>query len=642
MFWLFYLHLWMMLLFSCAKSIPNECRTQPGVCKHAYGCTYTFLLPIPDHGECFNLNQAAGTISPGGQDISAMVKRIQNQGDKSDSLKRILMQQLWRIDELEAQKHQLTKINNEQAILIGQLETENLQLRDENAELGDLEDCRLENQRLSAEVEDVRTSLEQQSDSCADNGEGTHVETEYLEPNETSFVFNGTSAVVFHNTTGGTPELTEFTMCLWMKMLSDVAYNDNTVLVHYQAADNSEATTRSVSYAVTFYLEHIWDYRLRGGSGVTLFNRIPRDSNWHHVCVAWVGRIGKGRRWLYLDGTGTILGDGHVERLLGDGTLYLGYRPIIDYRQTTPYIGEMSLFQMWDKKLSIDEIQQFANQCEITLEGSLISWSTMFGEYTTLENIERKRTDICSRGNDVCGEIDCLTNGSCIQSPVADSNCSCPSKSPCQSEGRKIVFDGSTRVDVNFEDETPVVEALTICLWLRTTVSSKRLLFRVTAFPSNSSDAIQHIKFHDFRLSVTTYGDETHNWYSYLTLDPAKVTDDVWHHVCLVGSMAGSAATFRIYKDGMMITRPYFRQALTMTGIESISLGGASDALGFPGDVYGFQFWTRDLSNEEGEIYLMSRRCGDYTTDGAYATWSTFKDVAERDGIALSPVDICT
>ncbi|XP_070554665.1 uncharacterized protein [Ptychodera flava] len=270
---------------------------------------------------------------------------------------------------------------------------------------------------------------------------------------------------------------------------------------------------------------HITNLSIEGvptlGSGMsTLSKRVPRDGHWHHVCIAWVGRIGQGRRWLYVDGTGITLSDGHLETLLGNGTLYLGFRPDIDFRQTVGFVGEMALFNMWDRHLNMDEIAAFAKECGDATEGNVVGWSAMFGGNAEREKTVERQKDFCSNGD--CEDVDCMTEGACIDAPVGQ--CSCPSQTSCQTEGRKLQFDGSSRVDVNVNDRVTQIDSLSICLWLKIS-SSSGTLFSITTPTSTENNTIQNIEFLGFSLVVQTYGGNRHSWYSYLTLDPSKVTD---------------------------------------------------------------------------------------------------------------------
>ncbi|XP_070567946.1 uncharacterized protein [Ptychodera flava] len=493
------------LYLSCNAQFDGN-DNAPEVRKQANGCAYTFLLPIPDDGECFEPNEVASSVSPYGEDVSALVKRLQAQGDKIDSLKRIGLQHLWRMDELEANKHELQKANTIQTSRVNELEDENSRLLSELSEQSQ-EIRRL--QRLASQLIELRnaarenaTKLEQlknQLRTC--NGGQDDTAGIDIAPREAKLLFDGTSSITYLDESNPIQELAEMTWCFWMKTVAGMTYDDNTVLVHYQSPFSSRATSHSISYAVTFFIEQLWNYRLRTGGGVTLFKRVPRDGHWHHVCMAWVGRIGKGRRWLYVDGTGTILGDGHVETVLGSGTLYLGFRPDIDYRRTEGFVGEMALFNMWDRHLNVDEIAAFAKECGDATEGNVVGWSAMFGGNAERENTVARQKDFCSNGD--CEDVDCMTEGACIDAPVGQ--CSCPSQTSCQSEGRKLRFDGSSRVDVNVNDRVTQIDSLSICMWLKIS-SSRGTLFSITTPTSTANNAIQKIEFHGFSLAVQTYG----------------------------------------------------------------------------------------------------------------------------------------
>ncbi|XP_070553336.1 uncharacterized protein [Ptychodera flava] len=218
----------------------------------------------------------------------------------------------------------------------------------------------------------------------------------------------------------------------------------------------------------------------------------------------------------------------------------------------------------------MDEITAFAKECADATEGNVVGWSAMFGGNAEREKTVGRQKDICSNGD--CEDSDCMTEGACIYDPVGQ--CSCPSQTSCQSEGRKLQFDGSSRVDVNVNDRVTQIDSLSICMWLKIS-SSSGTLFSITTPTSTENNTIQNIEFLGFSLVVQTYGGNRHSWYSYLTLDPSKVTDNRWHHVCIVGELTGDLNTIlRIYKDGMMITTPYLSQAVTMRGLETISLAG--------------------------------------------------------------------
>ncbi|XP_006823124.1 uncharacterized protein LOC102804724 [Saccoglossus kowalevskii] len=600
-----------LLFFYNNASNAQEGCNMSDVCRGSEHCDYSFSLPVSDGHRCREIDTAIRELSPNND---ALLLLVQTMAEKLERAEALFVDHLGKVDELEAGKRQLQQLLSDK--------------------LDEIEELRVVNERCDTDRQRVQHSLE----ICEDEQQLTgcqHDETGNLGPNETTIAFNGSSIVTYEG--GSIPELTELTWCFWMKTSLEIDYNEKTVLVHYQNEDVIELSTRQKCYAKTLYIDSIGHSRYRGGGGAALFRRIHRDGLWHHVCMAWVGAIGKGRRWVYVDGVGTIIGDGHVERMFGGGKLYLGYSPTVERGLASMYVGEMALFNMWDVKLDDAVIADMAQQCYNIVEGNIVPWSAFFGDGANMENIQQNKSDFCA--NDECDVNSCLTDGVCIL--PARGQCQCPNRdeeSVCSLASNKLTFTSSVaELAVNSDLSDVSFSALTICMWLKTSYWYDTTIFQLTTRQSTLANDIQRIGFTNFKLLVDTFGGAEYEWYSYLITDPSKVTDNAWHHICISGTLATSPTLFRIYHEGLMITRPRFNSDLTLSGVESVSLGR------FTGELFEFNMWNRELSEQEPEIYMMSRRCGEYVTAGPILQWSfLYEEAKNTDGVSSQTADVCT
>ncbi|XP_070553335.1 uncharacterized protein [Ptychodera flava] len=384
-----------------------------------------------------------------------------------------------------------------------------------------------------------------------------------------------------------------------MRTRDDVIYDEFTALVHYQA-DESPSTSRYFSHGMTFSIGHIRQYRAGELYTQGRFRNLisPLDDGlWHHVCHAWVGRIGTGRTWIYVDGTGVILGDLHYEHMAGGGTVYLG-RATHSLDVHKPFIGEMTEFYMFDVKLDEQVIAWMVQNCSGNdVAGALIHWPTIIRENRYMAvNIIKEVTDVCGRPG--CRLESCMVGGACLENQSQGINgetCICANLEntcPADQTSSKYVLGSTSRVSLSNAGVTRNLSAFTFCLWTKTatTGNSVTTIFEFEASGSSDASNIKSVYIDHSYLLVTKYDDEQHQVSSRIGSGPGRVNDGSWHLLCVTGTLSDEAS-FHIYRDGIQITRSLYRQELQLHAMGTVRLGFSPmkpDHYAFRGDVYGF------------------------------------------------------
>ncbi|KAM4651830.1 neuronal pentraxin receptor [Discoglossus pictus] len=161
------------------------------------------------------------------------------------------------------------------------------------------------------------------------------------------------------------PELYAFTICMWLKSKA------------------SSGSGTPFSYSVPGQPNEIvlleWGHNpmeLLINDKVTQLPISLKDGMWHHVCVSWTTRDGM---WTaYQDGkkkgSNENLSAWHPIKpngviIFGQEQDTLGGR----FDATQAFVGEVAQFNMWDRALSVTEIEGIAN-CTTTFSGNLIQW----------------------------------------------------------------------------------------------------------------------------------------------------------------------------------------------------------------------------------------------------------------------------
>lgn len=161
------------------------------------------------------------------------------------------------------------------------------------------------------------------------------------------------------------PELYAFTMCLWLK------------------SKTTAGSGTPFSYSVHGQPNEIvlleWGHNpmeLLINDKVTQLPVSLKDGMWHHICVSWTTR----------DGMWTAFQDGKKKGSKDNLSAWHPIKPngVIIFGQeqdavggrfdaTQAFVGELSQFNMWDRVLTVSEIEGIAN-CTLSLSGNLIQW----------------------------------------------------------------------------------------------------------------------------------------------------------------------------------------------------------------------------------------------------------------------------
>ncbi|XP_026872422.2 neuronal pentraxin receptor b isoform X1 [Electrophorus electricus] len=182
------------------------------------------------------------------------------------------------------------------------------------------------------------------------------------------------------------PEMYAFTACLWLK-----------------AAGNGIGTP--FSYAVTEQPnELVLLQGVHSPAELLLNDKVAQlplsfpQGIWQHVCVSWTLRDGiwKAYQGGKLKGRGEGLSPWHPIR--GGGVMVLGQEQDTlggRFDASQALVGELSLFNLWDRVLPSTEVAALASCGKPTLQGSVVPWTErdvdMFGGAT------KEPEDPCSR-----------------------------------------------------------------------------------------------------------------------------------------------------------------------------------------------------------------------------------------------------
>ncbi|XP_070546311.1 uncharacterized protein [Ptychodera flava] len=213
--------------------------------------------------------------------------------------------------------------------------------------------------------------------------------------NDTVWVFDGAQNHVIWNYT--LPELSEFTVCLWIKVTEQKKFK-KTVLSYFVPGDTLGSLVISNVKDVSMTLRN----EKGKSSKIDL-----RDGKWHHLCVTWGSKNGQYR--YYKDGVvvkKANLAKGLLVR--GGGTLVVGQElvPTGGFVEANALNGEMTSFNMWSKALTEVEVQAlYEGRCNRTC-GDLIWWPYFTEEYPQTVDLKPLNLDA---DMDVCLPTDpCL------------------------------------------------------------------------------------------------------------------------------------------------------------------------------------------------------------------------------------------
>ncbi|XP_077989943.1 neuronal pentraxin-2-like [Glandiceps talaboti] len=158
------------------------------------------------------------------------------------------------------------------------------------------------------------------------------------------------------------PDLTEMTMCTWVK-----------------GGDGSGFAPIFVSYAVpnqtneiTFYDLNSFALHIKGGVKSTTLNFA--DGSWHSVCVTWESANGG---WAVYDNNTYKAGDKGFQSgqtITGGGTLVLGQEQDSirgGYDPNQALIGTIAYLRIWSRALNADEIAAI----DCSSHGDVYTWN---------------------------------------------------------------------------------------------------------------------------------------------------------------------------------------------------------------------------------------------------------------------------
>ncbi|XP_070538120.1 neuronal pentraxin-1-like isoform X2 [Ptychodera flava] len=321
----------------------SECLSEDNYCSRSDICAYVFTFNINGDGSCPDLKQAINKVENIETDITQLGVRIEN----TDAEIEIMKQEQ---DNTQQSVHQHFDI-------ISYLLDEVARMSEEIGYTRDAIETKRER------IKDLQTRLDEKDERI------------YLLQNELSkhssrhdklstikLMSTDTNVIV----STPVPDLSELTVCLWMKSNGS---DEKAGLVSY-------AVTANANEFLLFYrhdVVHLWVQQQLKIDAPPL-----NDDQWHHVCVTWTSIEGRWR--LYLDGTleraGTGLSGGRA--VTGGGLLVLGQDQDSvggGYDADQAFIGEMTAFNMWSRSLNDVEIAQVAKNCSIG--GDVFAWNNI-------------------------------------------------------------------------------------------------------------------------------------------------------------------------------------------------------------------------------------------------------------------------
>lgn len=170
--------------------------------------------------------------------------------------------------------------------------------------------------------------------------------------------------------------------------------------------------------------------------------------------------------------------------------------------------------------------------------------------------------------------------------------------------------------DYVISKKMPSLDAVTICLWMKTTAGNKGCPLSYAI--SSQYNELTLYNYRSFYIYVG--GSNSHT--------SVSANDGDWHHICITWeNIAGSWQLFkdgRIAASGRGLAKGHWIRGggLLLLGQEQDSLGGSFDAQqSFIGELTGVNVWGHVLRGDE--ITRMSRVC--LTGDGDIIQWRNFK-----------------
>ncbi|XP_070535677.1 uncharacterized protein [Ptychodera flava] len=382
------------------------------------------------------------------------------------------------------------------------------------------------------------------------------------------------------------PDLTEFTMCWWLRSSDTAAAS---YLVSY--VTSNRATGNIYIYnptTITLYVNNV--------AGIASTIRVNYGL-WHHVCVTW--ESGGGNYFYYKDGimTKTWYNLRKGATILGGGSLMLGqYQTSVGggLNKVYSFDHEVSKFNIWTEVLQSRDITKLANDACDPSCGDAISWS-----YFRSSDIS---TAVTVKDSDIpCGPELPLCNGG-------------------EYDGKKWRLDNTVTYSYARSSRTvPDLFQFTVCSWVKTTDTYVySTLFTYSAV--GQTLAIMVWNFGNLQLYVNNGA---------ATASTVTVNYDRWSHLCFTWDR--SDGTYSYYHDGAVAKSGTNLKANGLIpGNGDFIIGGRLTAVDgslmartyfMEGEISNFNLWSTILTDDKIERIALEgcqNDCGDVLS------WASF------------------
>nr|XP_002741091.1 PREDICTED: uncharacterized protein LOC100373294 [Saccoglossus kowalevskii] len=391
--------------------------------------------------------------------------------------------------------------------------------------------------------------------------------------------FDSTTVNSFVTVDKTIPDLSEFTMCFWMR--TNDRSNFARMIVSYFTYGDSVGSIA---------LEYVHNMRMWVSNQAGTFSGMELNYGlWHHVFVAWTSTDGVYK--YYKDGDMELSGINLTkDRLIrGGGTMVIGQRLANTNGQFSgsyyAYQGELSDFNLWKEKLRSSEIEAIAENGCLKACGNLVWWPSFKSEQLT-------------------------------EVGVSDSDRQCPSIPRCS--GGKYA-NSLWRFDNTYDwsyatvpKELPDLDEFTVCWWQKMNETPTSNYFWSTimgyfAIGDYSYGSIDVINPNNLGVYIKN------QWSGYTNV---KVNDGRWHYLCMTWESDGGI--FKLYDRGQrMYSASNIASGQTIRGGGSLVIGQLQSGVGtgflrpyaFNGKIMYFNIWTRALDANEIKEAGTTRSC---------------------------------
>ncbi|XP_070546665.1 uncharacterized protein [Ptychodera flava] len=412
---------------------------------------------------------------------------------------------------------------------------------------------------------------------------------------ERSLHFDGQSSSA--TVTEPVPDLTEFTVCWWMR--SDAEDNTGTIVSYYVSPDASIQIENPSNLKLTVNGDQGLESGLESNYGL-----------WHHMCVAWKNfedLENQGVYEIYKDGKLRFEGTGMAinDTILGGGTLLIG-KPNPELSGSA-YEGELTQFNMWSSKLDESEIQALSEDSINRGCGDIVRWTSI--EPSDLDSVS-----------------------------VSDSDLPATPSYPrfCQDQSVKNdywVFDGGDS-QVTYDRPIPELSEFTVCFWIRVTdpsgLNQQTILSYIVDGDEEGSIVLEDPS--DLEMTIRNEKEKSSR---------LGVEDGDWHHVCV--SWSSKNGQHKYYVDGQVKKRRNLATDKSIRGGGTLVLGqkqtnfdwGNDPFSALSADISGFNMWSEALHQDDiGGMFRdrCNRTCGD-------VIWTSYFDSERTQGVTVESFD---